>query len=89
MSTCIRNGVAYKRHHWEKQVALADVTTCNNCGQIKGGVFEQRSEESSDSGTGSELQYRDLPKVSGSDGGMSMPAGDSGDVDECERVEAT
>jgi hypothetical protein len=89
MSTCIRGGVRYKRHNWKKQEALADVTACTNCGQIKGGVFEQRDQESSDSGVGAALSDRNLPEVSGADGGLQVRASDSGDADGRGRLAAT
>lgn len=72
MSTCIRGGVRYKRHQWEKQPALTDVTVCARCGQIQGGVFEQRDQESPNSGIGSAVPYRTVPEVLRTDGGVQV-----------------
>jgi hypothetical protein len=64
MSTCIRNGVRYKRHAWKKQPALADVIACEHCNQIMGSVFnEQRDQEGSAEGVGGDLSDRNLSEV--------------------------
>jgi hypothetical protein len=76
MSTCIRGGVKYKRHHWKKQEALAEVVACSNCGRIQGGVFEQRDQEGPIEGAGSGIPDRDLHQVLQPDGGLRLPAGD-------------
>ena len=79
MSICIRNGVRYNRHAWKKQSALADVTACEYCGQIKGGVFEQRDSEGTIEGVGGTIPNRDLSEVLRADGGMQL-SGDNGDT---------
>jgi hypothetical protein len=78
MSTCIRGGVRYKRHAWEKQIALADVITCEHCGQVKGGVFEQRDAQSADEGTGNTISCGNMHEVLRTDGGVQLQPGDSG-----------
>ena len=80
MSICYRNGIRYNRHKWKKQKALADVTTCEHCSQVKGGVYESRDSESEVESTSGGIPYRSLHEVPATDGGVSVSAGDNGDV---------
>jgi hypothetical protein len=89
VSTCIRNGVRYKRHHWQKQKALVDVVACNNCGRVQGGVFESGDQEGPTAPIGSGLPDRDLSSVHQPDGGLQLPAGDGGASGGNQGVEAT
>ena len=68
----------YKRHHWAKQVALADVVACNNCGRVQGGVFESGDQEGEAAPVSGGVPDRNLPEVLQPDGGLRLSASDSG-----------
>lgn len=68
MSICIRNGVRYNRHKFEK-AGLTDTMVCKHCDSIKGGggVFESGDQEGTSSGDSSELSTDGSPRAHMSD----------------------
>lgn len=89
MSTCVRGGVSYKRHHWKK-----DTLTCVHCGRKQGGdknnvIGDQESkieERIGDSGVARNDDGNVL-SVSTGLGCLPMSTGDGGEGDDVERME--
>jgi hypothetical protein len=75
MSTCIRNGVRYKRHEWIEKLSGM---ICKHCRQFKGGTYEQRNLQGTNAPASAGLQRGDLHEVLRTDGGVQLQPSDSG-----------
>lgn len=77
MSKCIRNGVTFKRHNYNKKTLIEGRMACEHCGHLQGtqggGVFEQGNSQNVG-------EIQELPGLGAQDGGVLGVLGTDGEV---------
>jgi hypothetical protein len=86
MSTCVRNGVVYKRHHWNP-----DNKTCEHCGRVQGGeknnvIGDSSGEVTELAAVSGPVEGGDLHGMYGGSDGLSVSTGQSGEDDDVARM---